>query len=154
MHISRVSPNDVIKPQYKTWLALCKFLKRLDTTTLPWNENLETPQLKMTHEEYITCLWRGCGKTLLDCTDLYSHLLEEHVCTVRDTERCACKCGWINCDYRGQKKIQLKSHIHVHVPYRPFQCSICQKTFKRKFDLKKHINGLHFRNIDEKLVYK
>ncbi len=37
------------------------------------------------------------------------------------------------------KRDHITSHLRVHIPLKPFQCQICDKKFKRKQDLKKHV---------------
>ncbi|KAK7505629.1 hypothetical protein BaRGS_00002900 [Batillaria attramentaria] len=44
------------------------------------------------------------------------------------------------CGYKTRFKSNLNTHISTHTDVRPFQCEICQKTFKLKSALRNHSN--------------
>ncbi|KAJ3005481.1 hypothetical protein HKX48_000651, partial [Thoreauomyces humboldtii] len=41
------------------------------------------------------------------------------------------------------RRFNLQSHELVHSDLRPFSCDICTATFRRKFDLRRHMRSLH-----------
>eukprot|EP00835_Amoeboradix_gromovi_P005638 NODE_550_length_6834_cov_0.214402.p5 type:complete len:125 gc:universal NODE_550_length_6834_cov_0.214402:2495-2121(-) len=103
----------------------------------------------------LICIWDGCNTILEDCPALYLHLVNHLPTNEQMEENIKFCCKWIECSFVCSKYHQLKSHIHIHVPnYKPFECHVCKRSFKRKYDLKKHVIGLHIRNIDSNLVNK
>ena len=108
------------------------------------------PQLRKRREILHLCLWNECEKQFEEESSLYSHVVDH----LPKAEICEYPCGWLGCDFIGKTYYQIKSHIHIHVPFKPFRCYICSKSFKRKWDMQKHINGIHLRNIDSTLIDK
>lgn len=47
-------------------------------------------------------------------------------------------CSWEGCDHKAAKRDHMTSHMMVHCPLRTNVCGICEKTFKRSYDLRKH----------------
>jgi hypothetical protein len=68
---------------------------------------------------------------------LYEHLCSSHVGR-KSTNNLCLTCYWLNCGVQCAKRDHITSHIRVHMPLKPHQCSVCEKTFKRPQDLKKH----------------
>ncbi len=95
----------------------------------------------------VACLWSNCNRRFSMPSDLYLHILD-HL----KPESNEFNCNWLDCQFKCTKYHQIKSHIHCHVLYQPFKCSVCGKMCKRKFDLKKHFFGVHFKNIDSTLI--
>ena len=88
------------------------------------------------------CQWSKCESIFVDSKNLHDHLLHRHV---NQTE-----CEWAGCLYSCKRIPQLTSHILIHVPYYPYKCEKCGKSFKRKYDrckykvnLAKHITSMH-----------
>lgn len=68
---------------------------------------------------------------------------QEHVCEChvgrKTNHSLNLICRWGACKNTTVKRDHMKSHVQVHVPYRPHKCEFCDRTFKRPQDLKKHV---------------
>eukprot|EP00834_Sanchytrium_tribonematis_P008897 NODE_1260_length_1574_cov_0.373559.p1 type:complete len:105 gc:universal NODE_1260_length_1574_cov_0.373559:291-605(+) len=95
------------------------------------------------------CHWDTCYYTHSEPCALYEHCTE-HLNDGLVEDRFICK--WRHCKFTSKRYHGLKSHLILHIPHRPYICEVCDKTFKRKFDLKKHRKTVHYRGIDKKLL--
>ncbi|KAJ2298078.1 hypothetical protein IWW54_006691, partial [Coemansia sp. RSA 2705] len=68
---------------------------------------------------------------------LYMHITNDHVGR-KSTGNLCLECKWEGCSVKRTKRDHITSHIRVHVPLKPYKCTLCAKTFKRPQDLKKH----------------
>ena len=48
-------------------------------------------------------------------------------------------CGFHNCGKEFMRTWNLLDHLRMHYGIRPFSCSICQKSFTQKGNLRKHM---------------
>ncbi|KAG2186851.1 hypothetical protein INT44_003078 [Umbelopsis vinacea] len=87
--------------------------------------------------DYIQCRWGGCTQTYDDPEQLYVHLTNDHVGR-KSTNNLCLTCNWGSCSVVTVKRDHITSHLRVHIPLKPHNCEICQKSFKRPQDLKKH----------------
>ncbi|CAG0894019.1 unnamed protein product [Darwinula stevensoni] len=62
------------------------------------------------------------------------------------------KCIW--CEYVCGNKFAAVSHSRVHTDCRPFTCPICEKKFKLKHHLQRHVINVHTEQLQEILVSK
>ncbi|PWN53642.1 hypothetical protein IE53DRAFT_338446 [Violaceomyces palustris] len=85
----------------------------------------------------IICRWDNCGKTFYDPEVVYKHLCDDHVGR-KSTNNLCLTCKWEGCDVSCAKRDHITSHLRVHTPLKPHACEVCNKTFKRPQDLKKH----------------
>ncbi|KNZ45619.1 uncharacterized protein VP01_798g9 [Puccinia sorghi] len=88
----------------------------------------------------LICKWtkpHGCLTTFLSPEELFSHLCDCHVGRKR-SGNLSLNCGWEGCDHKAAKRDHMTSHMMVHCPLQSNVCGICQKTFKRSYDLRKH----------------
>ncbi|KAI8881941.1 hypothetical protein K501DRAFT_252211 [Backusella circina FSU 941] len=85
----------------------------------------------------LACQWRGCGCIFEQPETLYKHLTEDHIGR-KVTGNLCLTCHWGNCKVSVEKRDHITSHVRVHVPFKPHECPICGKSFKRPQDLKKH----------------
>ncbi|KAI8076411.1 uncharacterized protein B0P05DRAFT_545778 [Gilbertella persicaria] len=83
------------------------------------------------------CHWSICEHSFDTPEELFNHLSDEHVGRKATNNLCL-KCQWNNCGTIAAKRDHLASHLRVHLPLKPHQCSVCNKGFKRPQDLKKH----------------
>lgn len=88
-------------------------------------------------EDAFACEWTGCTKAFADAETLYNHLCADHVGR-KSTNNLCLTCHWKDCGTTCAKRDHITSHLRVHTPLKPHQCDVCQKTFKRPQDLKKH----------------
>eukprot|EP00834_Sanchytrium_tribonematis_P004086 NODE_183_length_13752_cov_1.079103.p11 type:complete len:120 gc:universal NODE_183_length_13752_cov_1.079103:10879-11238(+) len=86
----------------------------------------------------LDCKWDDCKSSFKNEKKLLLHLQDEHLYGFQ--------CLWEGCEYTGTKFSQLKSHVKIHIQYFPFSCKECKRKFKRKYDLKKHIEAMHTRD--------
>ncbi|ODQ63649.1 hypothetical protein NADFUDRAFT_47998 [Nadsonia fulvescens var. elongata DSM 6958] len=84
------------------------------------------------------CKWGNCNTTHATVEDLYHHLCNDHVGR-KINNNLNLTCGWAGCNVATVKRDHITSHIRVHIPFKPFKCTTCAKSFKRPQDLKKHI---------------
>lgn len=88
--------------------------------------------------ETLLCKWMNCSLEFGTAEELYNHLCEAHVGR-KSTNNLSLTCKWDNCRVSTVKRDHITSHIRVHVPLKPFKCEFCEKPFKRRQDLKKHV---------------
>ncbi|KAH7904068.1 hypothetical protein BJ138DRAFT_36096 [Hygrophoropsis aurantiaca] len=90
-----------------------------------------------TSSELHVCQWIGCSSSFSDPKVLYNHLCNDHIGRKRTNNRCL-TCKWTDCGTSCAKRDQITSHLRIHTPLKPYVCEICEKSFKRPQDLKKH----------------
>lgn len=83
------------------------------------------------------CLWESCTKSFADPENLYNHLCNDHIGR-KSTNNLCLTCKWKDCGTSCAKRDHITSHLRVHTPLKPHVCEICEKSFKRPQDLKKH----------------
>ncbi|KAH8119901.1 hypothetical protein DFH11DRAFT_1754446 [Phellopilus nigrolimitatus] len=83
------------------------------------------------------CKWDACSLSFADPEALYNHLCNDHIGR-KSTNNLTLTCRWRDCGTSCAKRDHITSHLRVHVPLKPHVCDVCDKTFKRPQDLKKH----------------
>ncbi|XP_055346862.1 zinc finger protein 845-like [Paramacrobiotus metropolitanus] len=84
----------------------------------------------MGKKEYL-CKVEGCGKVFSSCGGL-----SQHRKTHEDRRRF--KCEHEGCEFSSHQKINLKTHYRIHTGEKPYQCSICNKSFSQQANLNHH----------------
>ena len=74
-----------------------------------------------------------------------SRVLLKHV---RDDHDMTGKCSWKGCNFRT-KSTTIRNHLKKHLDIIEAVCEICKvpKTFKWRFDLKKHLSKFHLDTV-------
>ncbi|PLW24119.1 hypothetical protein PCASD_06705 [Puccinia coronata f. sp. avenae] len=87
----------------------------------------------------LVCKWSKphCLKNFSSAEELFNHLCDCHVGRKRNGTL-SLICSWEGCDHKAAKRDHMTSHMMVHCPLRTNVCGICDKTFKRSYDLRKH----------------
>ncbi|KAG8924315.1 hypothetical protein FRC01_011669 [Tulasnella sp. 417] len=85
----------------------------------------------------LRCQWEGCTVECPDGDQLYLHLCNQHIGR-KSTNNLCLTCKWNNCGTTCSKRDHITSHLRVHIPLKPHICEVCDKSFKRPQDLKKH----------------
>lgn len=83
------------------------------------------------------CHWGDCQIVFDTPEVLYDHLCDDHVGR-KSSNNLLLTCDWNKCGTSTIKRDHITSHLRVHVPLKPFHCTLCPKSFKRPQDLKKH----------------
>ncbi|KAI9617903.1 hypothetical protein H4Q26_012768 [Puccinia striiformis f. sp. tritici PST-130] len=68
---------------------------------------------------------------------MFNHLCDCHVGRKR-SGNLSLSCSWEGCDHKGRQARSYDIHMMVHCPLQTNVCGICDKTFKRSYDLRKH----------------
>lgn len=84
------------------------------------------------------CEWTGCTLEFPEARGLYDHLCHEHIGR-KNKQNFSLQCGWAGCKVETIKRDHITLHLRVHVPWKPWECNVCSKGFKRPQDLKKHV---------------
>jgi hypothetical protein len=100
-----------------------------------------------------SCQWGGCYSLFRRPEDLLEHIMDFHMRTIKYVYPDSSKeqtlanrkflCEWNGCTMILNKKDHLISHVRIHVPCKPYSCSLCNKAFKRKQDVRKHERTRH-----------
>ncbi|TDL28235.1 hypothetical protein BD410DRAFT_894317 [Rickenella mellea] len=85
----------------------------------------------------LKCQWEHCSKSYSDADVLYNHLCNDHIGR-KSTNNLCLTCKWKDCGTSCAKRDHITSHLRVHTPLKPHVCEVCNKSFKRPQDLKKH----------------
>ncbi|KAH9441809.1 hypothetical protein MJO29_015155 [Puccinia striiformis f. sp. tritici] len=87
----------------------------------------------------LVCKWSkpDCFKTFSSAEEMFNHLCDCHVGRKR-SGNLSLSCSWEGCDHKAAKRDHMTSHMMVHCPLQTNVCGICDKTFKRSYDLRKH----------------
>ncbi|KIO17641.1 hypothetical protein M407DRAFT_84761, partial [Tulasnella calospora MUT 4182] len=85
----------------------------------------------------LRCQWEACTTECPDGDQLYLHLCNSHIGR-KSTNNLCLTCRWNNCGTSCSKRDHITSHLRVHIPLKPHICEVCDKSFKRPQDLKKH----------------
>ncbi|KAM0746575.1 hypothetical protein T439DRAFT_293831, partial [Meredithblackwellia eburnea MCA 4105] len=83
------------------------------------------------------CKWGDCTLVFPDPESLYDHITNTHIGR-KSAGTLSLECHWAGCTSKASKRDHLTSHARVHINLKPHSCSVCQKSFKRPQDLKKH----------------
>ncbi|KAK4701906.1 hypothetical protein P7C70_g4321, partial [Phenoliferia sp. Uapishka_3] len=83
------------------------------------------------------CQWLDCTNSFPDAEALYDHITSTHIGR-KSAGTLSLECHWAGCSSKATKRDHLTSHARVHINLKPHSCGICQKSFKRPQDLKKH----------------
>lgn len=84
------------------------------------------------------CEWANCGRDFDNAEQLYTHVCDDHIGR-KIKQNLNLNCGWPGCTVQAQKRDHITSHVRVHIPFKPYRCPLCAKTFKRPQDLRKHV---------------
>ncbi|KAJ3369868.1 hypothetical protein GGF31_004941 [Allomyces arbusculus] len=88
------------------------------------------------------CQWTGCAQRFADSDGLLQHLDADHIGRKKLGNLCL-ECKWVQpdgqvCGVTKTKRDHITSHLRVHIRAQPHVCEICQRRFKRDYDLRKH----------------
>ncbi|KAJ3359881.1 hypothetical protein GGF32_008896 [Allomyces javanicus] len=88
------------------------------------------------------CQWTGCTQRFADSDGLLQHLDADHIGRKKLGNLCL-ECKWVLpdgqvCGVAKTKRDHITSHLRVHIRAQPHVCEICQRRFKRDYDLRKH----------------
>lgn len=82
----------------------------------------------------VRCHFRGCGKDFASPRTLCKH---------KKTHAQNIKCPRPGCFWQGATKAQLRAHKDGHANIRKFKCTSCDKAFRTKDGLRKHVKYSH-----------
>ncbi|RKP23589.1 hypothetical protein SYNPS1DRAFT_18358, partial [Syncephalis pseudoplumigaleata] len=85
----------------------------------------------------LRCQWRSCVFSAIDAEQLFVHVCNDHIGRKATNNLCL-DCHWGDCTTTTSKRDHITSHVRRHIPFTPYVCPHCQRTFKRPQDLKKH----------------
>ncbi|KAJ6000979.1 pH-response transcription factor pacC [Penicillium waksmanii] len=105
----------------------------------------------------LPCQWVGCSETFFTAEALYVSsstdqwspkfltvvATQEHICEWhigrKATNNLSLACQWDSCNAIAAKRYHITSHVRIHVPFKPHKCHVCDDSYKRPQDLKKHV---------------
>jgi len=61
------------------------------------------------------------------------HVYEQHVVVGNSLT-----CNWDSCDKLCAKRGNMKSHIRKHIPWNPYRCKVCERTYRRLESMRRH----------------
>ena len=82
------------------------------------------------------CKWLDCYEVFPNDTECFHHVKEAHIVSRR-----AVKCFWADCGKTSSTKWNLISHIRRHLVVPHSYCHLCNLTFTRGDDSKRHFRG-------------
>ena len=88
----------------------------------------------MVDSKFISCKWSGCTKKSSSSVELVQHIKTIHVKCKFSTE-----CKWDDCDVVATSKWNLINHVNSHLNIVRGACHICDKQFKWKGDMNRHL---------------
>ena len=99
------------------------------------------PQLnKFDMHSSFKCEWvaidRECGLQFKNPNECYEHVRRSHINSK------TVKCRWSDCSSVSRTRCNLTNHILIHIPIVSGICYLCNETFKRKHNYRKH-KSLH-----------
>ncbi len=133
--IGPVHTKDVLDPLNIDFQLRGSFQGPHVATPLPNLVPFHTPQ---SHPLALTC--EDCGST--KCNSLES--LKRHKDREHGTNILVYVCPYFGCpkSYSSKKKTDVERHVDTfHLKKRPFACSICDKTFSRRDNYKRHLKA-------------
>jgi hypothetical protein len=110
------------------------------------------------------CQWGSCKEEFSDASNLLNHIMDFHMRNAKHFYPTSPQqtvdqdgfvspgsgpqskkfiCEWEGCTMILNKKDHLVSHVRIHISCKPYSCSHCSKTFKRKQDVRKHERTTH-----------
>ena len=87
----------------------------------------------MFKEREAVCEWNGCNMTFKSQSRCLYHVKYDHIQS-KETD-----CQWTNCNSKSTSRSNLINHLYKHISVIEGICYLCQKTFKRTADFKKHM---------------
>jgi hypothetical protein len=109
----------------------------LNSSPHPSDSHTSTDSIPSESPPSHKCLWLDCTQAFSDPETLYNHLCNSHIGR-KSTNNLCLTCKWKDCGTTCAKRDHITSHLRVHTPLKPHACEICNKSFKRPQDLKKH----------------
>ncbi len=88
----------------------------------------------MFKESEAVCEWSYCYRKLKSQSQALYHVKYDHIQS-KETQ-----CQWTNCKSKSTSRSNLINHLYKHISVIEGICYLCQKTFKRTADFKKHIH--------------
>lgn len=115
--------------------------------------------MQHTNEFPFVCPYEGCERRFKSRSALNYHTKthsgqKEYVCTFGD-----CKMKWVDilCFFissRFLSRSNLKKHMLSHSQQADFHCPFCERKYKRKWDLSRHIKKAHQSRGEEENRYE
>ena len=87
----------------------------------------------------VQCKWKECKLVFTSNRLLLNHIRHDH-----DIKNLNGRCFWEDCTFRTRGST-IRNHLKKHLDIIEAVCEICKvpRTFKWRFDLKKHLTKFH-----------
>ena len=137
-------PGNYLSKRFKN-LIEC-FPCTVDDCQILFETQKELDIHKATHDKLYKCKYPGCEKTFIKSINLRKHN-KSHF-----KNKKIYFCPYEGCNKSFTASYSVTLHYRIHTGNKPFKCEICGKKFFDKANWQYHVNNMHKKKIEKKLI--